>query len=80
MAVTGINSEDRLVQKTFADHLHRYSAGRASMPGTTRLSVRTVRLAATTQKKLSSLVIFALRLTRLIPICPRRPSTRQSAT
>ena len=38
MALTPINSEDRLAQATFAEHLEVSSAGRASMPGTTRLS------------------------------------------
>ena len=46
MAVTGINSEDRLVQATFAEHLKRSSAGTASMPGTTRPSGRAARLGA----------------------------------
>ena len=37
MAVTPINSEDRLVQATLAEHLEQVRAGTASMPGTRRL-------------------------------------------
>lgn len=36
MAYTGINSEDRLVQATFAKHLEQHSAGKASTPGARR--------------------------------------------
>ncbi len=52
MAVTPINSEDRLVQAPFAEHLEQAQPGRpgcwagtASMPGTRRRSGLTARLA-----------------------------------
>ena len=41
LAVTPINSEDWLVQATFAEHLEQVLGGRASMPGTKRPSGRT---------------------------------------
>jgi hypothetical protein len=60
--ITDINSEDRLVQKTFADHLHDMLGGIVSTLTTRKHLVRTERWGEATSAMSCSFAIFVLPL------------------
>ncbi len=76
--ITDINSEDRLVQATFADHLRDVLGGKVSLLTTRRPLARAARSAARASATWCSCATCSLRCNGSIPSCPPTFTSRRS--